>query len=142
MKDNYKTSRQIIGILAVIISLIMSINEDISFKIVATIFIYFVALAATFLTTPISKKIIKAGDAIANKYLRIFYYIIILPLTLLVAYILYWLVFLVYGNAADTMNEAAITILLFTATTIFAIVPYIQTLIVLACRRKQTDNKQ
>lgn len=135
MEKYYKISRQIICVLAVLISLIMCMNEDISVKIAATIFIFVVALGASFLTTPISKKMVKTGDGITNKYLRVLFYAAVLPLTLLVAYILMWVDIFIYEQSAQTINMAVLTIFLYIATTIVVIIPYVQTLIVLILRR-------
>lgn len=139
MKNYYTISRQIICIIAVLLSLIALINEDITVKVVVTIFVFLVTLAATHLTTPISKKLIKLGDGIANKYLRILFYFAILPLTLLIAYCVYGLILFTYNQSSGTINGAAITIFSYIATTIMIIVPYVQMLIVLMFRIIRKD---
>ena len=48
MKNYYTISRKILCILAVIISLIASIHEDISVKIVAVMLFFLITLAASF----------------------------------------------------------------------------------------------
>jgi len=135
MEKLYSKSRKIISILAVVISFFVMINEDISVKIVAMVFIFSVALAASYITTPISKKMLKMGDAIRNKYLRVLLYMAILPLTLLIAYIFYVLILAGYYRYGNSISMAAITVFLYVATTIVVIVPYVQTLIVLMLRR-------
>ena len=135
MKNYYTFSRKILCILAVIISLIASIHEHISVKIVAAILFFFITLAASFFTTPISKKVIHLGDSIANTFLRILFYCSILPLTLLIAYIL-------YDQSSGSINAAALTIFLYITTTIVVIVPYIQSLTVLILRKVLRDNNQ
>lgn len=136
MEKLYSKSRKIIGILAVIISFFIMINEDISVKIVAMVFIFSVALAASYIATPISKKMLKMGDAIGNKYLRILFYVVILPLTLLIAYIFYVLILAGYYRFGNSINMAAITVFLYVATTIVIIVPYVQTIVVMALRKR------
>ena len=140
MEKLYSKSRKIISILAIVISFFIMINEDISVKIVAMVFIFSVALAASYITTPISKKMLKMGDAIGNKYLRVLLYMAILPLTLLIAYIFYVLILAGYYRFGNSINMAAITVFLYVATTIVIIVPYVQTLIVLMLRRKNENN--
>lgn len=139
MKNCYTISRKVLCILAVIISLIATIHEDISVKIVACIFFFIIALAAGFFTTPISKKVIHLGDSIAHKFLRILFYFSILPVTLLIAYILYVLILFIYDQSSGSINGAVIAIFSYIATTITVIVPYIQTLIVLILRKKLKD---
>ena len=142
MKNYYTISRKILCILAVIISLTASIHEDISVKIVAVMLFFLITLAASFFTTPISKKVIHIGDSIANTFLRILFYCSILPLTLLIAYILYALILCIYDQSSGSINAAALTIFLYITTTIVVIVPYIQTLTVLILRKMLKDNNQ
>ena len=142
MKNYYTISRKILCILAVIISLIASIHEDISVKIVAVMLFFLITLAASFFTTPISKKVIHIGDSIANTFLRILFYCSILPLTLLIAYILYVLILCIYDQSSGSINAAALTIFLYITTTIVVIVPYIQSLTVLILRKVLRDNNQ
>lgn len=142
MENYYTISRQIIGILSVLLSLLALINEDISVIIVVTTLVFIIALTASFFTTPISKRIIKIWDVIAKQYLRILFYFAILPLTLFVAYIIYMLIMFVYNQMPISIEAAAITIISYISTTIMVIVPYIQTLIVLMLRVILKENKQ
>lgn len=136
MKNYYKKSRIIIGILAVLISLIALINEDISMKVIVTLFIFGIAFGTSFLTVPISEKMIKVGDAITNKILRVLFYCAMLPLTLLVAYILHILILAIFDRSSGSINAAVLTVFLYIATTVMVIVPYVQTIIVLIYRAK------
>ncbi len=136
MEKLYSKSRKIISILAVVISFFVMINEDISVKIVAMVFIFSVTLAASYITTPISKKMLEMGDAIGNRYLRILFYVVILPLTLLIAYIFYVLILAGYYRYGNSISMAAITVFLYVATTIVVIVPYVQTIVVMALRKR------
>ena len=54
MEGFYNKSRIIMFILAIVVSLIMFINEDISVKLYGTFFITIITLMASFLVTPIS----------------------------------------------------------------------------------------
>lgn len=74
MEEYYNKSRIVMLVLAVVISLIMFINEDISFKIYGTFFIAIITLVVSFLVTPISKKMIEIGDKLEKKLWRILYY--------------------------------------------------------------------
>ena len=135
MKNYYTISRVTIGILGVIITLISLINEDISMKFGVTIFVFIITLAASFLTTPISRKMLKIGDSIANKYIKVLFYFAVLPLTLFVAYILYMFDLFVFEKTSGSMNLALITVFIYISTTIMVVVPYVQALIVLICRK-------
>ncbi len=134
MKNEYALSGRIILISAILISWIMCINEDMTFKIVATVFISGVALAVSYITRPISTRVIRFGDSLTNRYLRILFYAILLPAVLITAYAWYVLILFWYDQSSQTMNLVALAIFGYTATTILMIVPYIQTLMVLAIR--------
>ena len=142
MEKYYAMSRKIMGILAVVLSLIMTINEDISVKVAFVILFFVVAVAAGFLLAPISKQMIRVGDSITNKLLRSLYYVAILPVTLLVAFVIYIIIVYLFGQIDGDLGTAIICVFLFTATTIAVLVPYIQTLIVLVVRRKSEAEKR
>lgn len=142
MEKYYAMSRKIMGILAVVISLIMTVNEDISVKVAFVILFFVVAVAAGFLLAPISKQMIRVGDSITNKLLRSLYYVAILPVTLLVAFVIYIIIVYLFSQIDGDLGTAIICVFLFTATTIAVLVPYIQTLIVLVVRRKSEAEKR
>lgn len=146
MKRCYMVSRIVICVLAGVVSFIVLNNEHITLKIGATVSITVVAFVMSFLATPISKQMINIGDGIMNKYFRIFYYIILLPLILLGVWILWMLIHFFYAymeHSAEfgkALGEALITIFLCGVTFIMFIVPYLQMLIVLLLRVILKDN--
>lgn len=148
MKIHYMLSRIIIVVLAVICSFIALINEHITLKLTATVLFGVAAMVTSFLATPISKRIISTGDSIANKYLRVLYYILLLPLILLIVYLLCMLILLIFSRPehsaelAEALGKALITLFLFAVIFIAFIVPYVQTLIVLLLRKIMKDKTE
>ena len=145
MKKYYSVSRIVISVLAVIISLIALINEDISFKVAGATLAAVVALVTSFVATPVSKRLIRTGDDIANKYLRALYYILILPVILLIVFVIYLMIMFIYDHMEQptefgaALSQALIVVFLYAAVFIAFIVPYIQTLIVLLLRKILKD---
>lgn len=149
MEGYYNKSRIIMLILAVVVSLIMFINEDISFKLYGTFFIAIVTLVASYLFTPISKKMIERGDKLEKKLWRILYYVLGLPIFLVMLFLVAFVVitFLFNNKLQSTQDFGAllsigiIMILLFIGSGIVLMVPYIQSLIVLFLRNRKKKNK-
>lgn len=140
MKNSYTISRIVICVLAGVISLIALHNEHITLIFGATVLITVVALVMSFLTTPVSKQMIGIGDRIMNKYLRVFYYFMLLPFILVVVYLLWMLIYYSFdhmGQSAEmgeALGKALIAVFLGVVVFIMFIVPYIQSLIVLLLR--------
>lgn len=149
MEGYYNKSRIIMLILAVVVSLIMFINEDISFKLYGTFFIAIVTLVVSYLVTPISKKMIERGDKLEKKLWRILYYVLVLPILLVMLFLVAFVVitFLFNNKLQNTQDFGAllgvgiIMIFLFIASGIVLMVPYIQSLIVLFLRNREKKNK-
>ena len=145
MKNCYAISRIVICVLAGIISLIVFHNEDIALMLGGTVLITVVALVMSFLTTPISKQMIGIGNRIKNKFLRVFYYLMLLPFILAVVYLLWILIynFFYHMEATDlgeALGQALIALFLGVVVFIMFIVPYVQSLIVLLLRVNRKDN--
>ena len=149
MEGYYNKSRIIMLILAVVVSLIMFINEDISFKLYGTFFIAIVTLVVSYLVTPISKKMIERGDKLEKKLWRILYYVLGLPIFLVMLFLVAFVVitFLFNNKLQSTQDFGAllsigiIMIFLFIGSGIVLMVPYIQSLIVLFLRNREKKNK-
>ena len=149
MEEYYNKSRIIMLILSVVVSLIMFINEDISFKIYGTFFIAIVILVASYLVTPISKKMIERGDNLEKKLWRILYYILVLPILLVMLFLMAFvgITFLFNNKLQNTQEFEAllgvgiIMIFLFIGSGIVLMVPYIQSLIVLFLRNREKKRK-
>lgn len=150
MKEYYSKSRIIMLVLAVVVSLIMFINEHISFKIYGTFFIAIVTLVVSFLFTPISKKIIERGDRIEKKLLRIIYYVFGLPILLVMLFLVAFVgITFLFNNKLESTKEfgallgiGILMFYLFIASGVALIVPYIQSLIVLFLRNKDKNDKK
>lgn len=150
MEGYYNKSRIIMLILAVVVSLIMFINEDISFKLYGTFFIAIVTLVVSYMVTPISKKMIERGDKLEKKLWRILYYVLVLPILLVMLFLVAFVVitFLFNNKLQNTQDFGAllgvgiIMIFLFIASGIVLMVPYIQSLIVLFLRNREKKNKK
>ena len=143
MKNSYTISRIVISVLAGIISLIVWHNEHITLMLGATVLITVVALVMSFLATPVSKQMIGIGDRIMNKFLRVFYYFILLPLILVVVYLLWRLNYYFFehmersAEMGEALGKALIAVFLGVIVLIMFIVPYVQSLIVLLLRGKR-----
>ena len=147
MEKEYRLSRIIIAVLTMIISFIMFINEHISVKIVAMGLFTSAAFLSSFLGTKVSQKMIQIGDKIATILLRVLYYIALLIALLNVACILLMIFNFItdiipYSNEIGiAAGQAMLTVLIGSSFLVFAIIPYIQTLIVLGLR-KIMSNRQ
>ena len=121
-------------------------NEDISVRLFATALFTVAALITSILGTRVSVRIIKMGDRIKNKLVRVLYYIG-LPIALICLTGLVWVVMaVVNGKLANTDNigtsfgRSYMLAIVAITVCIFAIVPYIQTIIVLVLRKFKKFN--
>lgn len=141
MEKSYKISRVILAIVTFIIFNIMIINEDVSWKIIPFVF-GAIVFGLSFPSSVISKKLLNIGNNLESKFLRIFYYIIALPIiSFLIFGVVCLIMYFIYENI-PTPNEfgaalgQALIFLFFVATVfICVILPYIQTVIVLVLNR-------
>lgn len=146
MKNSYTISRIVICVLAGGISLVALHNEHITLMLGATLLIMAAALVMSFPATPVSKRMIGIGDCIVNKYLRVFYYFMLLPFILAVVYLLWMLIYYFFAHMeqsaemGEALGKALIAVFLGDVVFIMFIVPYVQSLIVLLLRLKRKDN--
>ena len=149
MREHYNKSRIVMLVLAVVISLIMFINEDISFKIYGTFFIAIITLVVSFLVTPISKKMIEIGDKLEKKLWRILYYVLMLPITLVLIILVCLLIGYIddlrapekYQDMGAALSHAFEVIALYVIFFILFLLPYVQSLIVLFLRNREKKRK-
>ena len=150
MEEYYNKSRIVMLVLAVVISLIMFINEDISFKIYGTFFIAIITLVVSFLVTPISKKMIEIGDKLEKKLWRILYYVLMLPITLVLIILVCLLIGYIddlrapekYQDMGAALSHAFEVIALYVIFFILFLLPYVQSLIVLFLRNREKKRKK
>ena len=137
----YMISGIILAIMAFIIFNIIIINEDKSWKILPPIFAL-IAFGISFPSSIVSEKLMNFGDKIANKLVKILFYIIAMPVCIFVLFLAMYTIITFIVDALPTPNELGaalgqgLLILFFIAIgTIGILVPYIQTLIVLILKQ-------
>ena len=127
-------------LLTFIILNIMFINESITWTILSTILsliVYIIGFSGMF----ISKKIIKIGDNIKNKLLKILYYIFLPIVLLLICFIIYNFSFFVLENILRlndctlSLGEGLLVLFGIILICMFILIPYIETIIVLMLKR-------
>lgn len=146
LSKEYKISGIFITILVMTATFIIFHNEDISVRLFATALFTVAALIISILGTRLSIRIIKTGDRIKNKLVKVLYYIG-LPIALICLTGLVWAVMaVVNGKLANTddigtsFGQSYLLAIVAIAVCIFAIIPYIQTIIVLALRKFKKFN--
>ena len=127
-------------LLTFIILNIMFINESITWTILSAILsliVYIIGFSGMF----ISKKIIKIGDNIKNKLLKILYYIFLPIVLLLICFIIYNFSFFVLENILRlndctlSLGEGLLVLFGIILICMFILIPYIETIIVLMLKR-------
>lgn len=140
MKKEYGLSRVILVVLALVIVLIIFQNEH-RMKQVAGFFYCSVALLASFLGTPVSRKMIRIGDGISHVLLRILYYIGLLVGSLAIAALVGVGCVTVLGNVLplsdgmEGLGQALWIVFFGSSLFVFLVVPYLQTILVLLLRK-------
>lgn len=146
LSKEYKISGIFITILVMAATFIIFHNEDISVRLFATALFTVAALITSILGARLSIRIIKTGDRIKNKLVKVLYYIG-LPIALICLTGLVWVVMAVVNgklaNADDigtSFGQSYLLAIVAIDVCIFAIIPYIQTIIVLALRKFKKFN--
>jgi hypothetical protein len=146
LSKEYKISGIFITILVMAATFIIFHNEDISVRLFATALFTVAALITCFLGTRVGVRIIKTGDRIKNKLVKVLYYIG-LPIALICLTGLVWVVMAVVNgklvntdNIGTSFGQSYMLAIVAIAVCIFAIVPYIQTIIVLGLRKFKKFN--
>lgn len=146
LSKEYKISGMFITILVMAATFIIFHNEDISVRLFATALFTVATSITSILGTRVSIRIIKTGDRIKNKLVKVLYYIG-LPIALICLTGLVWAVMaVVNGNLANTddigtsFGQSYLLAIVAIAVCIFAIIPYIQTIIVLVLRKFKKFN--
>lgn len=137
-KKHYSISRVILTLITFIIFCILFREEDISF-IRITISMTALAFVISFPGALLSKKLIKIGNNIKNKTLKVLYYLVFLPSLAIIIFLgLYAIIYTIYLNfpensnsLQDSLSKAFFVIINMFASVILVAIPYFQTLIVL-----------
>lgn len=141
MEKEYGLSRVILVVLALVIVLIIFQNEHDTMKQVAGFFFCSAALLASFLGTPVSRKMIRIGDGISHVLLRILYYIGLLVGSLAIAALVGVGCVTVLGNVLplsdgmEGLGQALWIVFFGSSLFVFLVVPYLQTIFVLLLRK-------
>ena len=136
MKKINMISRVIMAVITFILFSIMIINEDSSWNVVPVIF-SLIVFGLSFPSTIFAEKIIKIGNKINNKLLKIAYYVF-LPIVLLgICLIIYMIVLYIDDTFINTPNEfgaalgqAFLLLFIIAVMTIVIVLPYVQAIII------------
>lgn len=120
---------------------IMIINEDSSWNIVPGIF-SLIVFGLSFPSTILAERIIKIGNKINNKLLKIAYYIFLPIILLVICLAIYMIALYIYDTFITTPNEigaalgqALLLLFIVTVGVIVIILPYIQAVIINILKR-------
>lgn len=145
MKSEYQWARRIIVILTAIVFMVLLCgsfgNGFFELLPLAGVFVG-VAWLVCFLSMGISRKMIQIGDKLPNLFLRVLYYIVLLPLVLII-WLGIWAAIesIVDANArphqemGEALSDAFMALFWGAVFMIFVLVPYIQSLLVLLLRK-------
>ena len=140
-KKAYAISRIIIPIITLLVFLILFINEDASFMKLALIFVS-ISFLASFPSTIVSTKILKIGNKIKNKILKILYYLLLLPmLAIALSIITYIIIIHIYDllpkakDFSTNLGRAIAAISVSIIGAILILVPYVQSILVLIIKK-------
>ena len=141
MKKINMMSRIIMVVITFILFSIMIINEDSSWNIVPGIF-SLIVFDLSFPSTILAERIIKIGNKINNKLLKIAYYIFLPIILLVICLAIYMIALYIYDAFITTPNEigaalgqALLLLFIVTVGVIVIILPYIQAVIINILKR-------
>lgn len=141
MKKINMMSRIIMVVITFILFSIMIINEDSSWNIVPGIF-SLIVFGLSFPSTILAEKIIKIGNKINNKLLKIAYYIFLPIILLVICLAIYIIALYIYDTFITTPNElgaalgqALLFLFIVIVGVIVIILPYIQAVIINILKR-------
>ena len=141
MKKINMMSRIIMVVITFILFSIMIINEDSSWNIVPGIF-SLIVFGLSFPSTILAERIIKIGNKINNKLLKIAYYIFLPIILLVICLAIYMIALYINDTFITTPNEigaalgqALLLLFIVTVGVIVIILPYIQAVIINILKR-------
>ncbi len=145
MEREYQWARRIIMILTAIVFMVLLCgsfgNGFFELLPLAGVFVG-AAWLVCFFGTGVSRKMIQIGDKISNKFLRVLYYIMLLPLVLVI-WLAIWAVieYIVDANdrphqeMGEALSDALMALFWGAVFMVFVLVPYVQSLLVLLLRK-------
>ena len=154
MKREFQWARGIIVILTALVFMVLLCGAfgNSFFELVPLACVFAgAAWLICFIGTGVSRKMIQIGDKISNKFLRVLYYIMLLPLVLII-WLGIWAVIEAIVDAndqphqemAEALSEAFMALFWGAVFMIFVLVPYVQSLLVLILRKvlKKKDEEE
>ena len=154
MKREFQWVRRIVVILTALVFIVMlcgSFGNGFFELLPLAVLFSGAAWVVCFLGTGISRKMIQIGDKIRNRFLRALYYIMLLPLVLLIWLMIWSIIEAIidsdggfYAVPGDPMEDALIALFWGAIFMVVVLVPYVQSLLVLIFRKvlKRKDGEE
>lgn len=145
MKREFQWARGIIVILTALVFIVMLCGAfgNSFFELVPLACVFAgAAWLICFIGTGVSRKMIQIGDKIRNRFLRVLYYIMLLPLVLVVWLAIWAMIESIvesdggfYAVPSDPIEDALIALFWGAVFVVILLVPYVQSLLVLLLRK-------
>ena len=136
MKKINMISRIILSIIVFILFSIFIMNEDSSWIIIPIIFSV-ITFGLSFPSTIFAQKIIKIGDKINNKLLKVLYYILLLIILLVLCLVIYFIIINIYdkhiihpNEFMDALDIGLLLLFIIYCLIIAIVLPYFQAIII------------
>ena len=136
MKKINMISRIILSIIVFILFSIFIMNEDSSWIIIPIIFSV-ITFGLSFPSTIFAQKIIKIGDKINNKLLKVLYYILLLIILLVLCLVIYFIIINIYdkhiihpNEFMDALDIGLLLLFIIYCLILAVVLPYFQAIII------------
>lgn len=147
MKKINMISRIILSIIVFILFSIFIMNEDSSWIIIPIIFSV-ITFGLSFPSTIFAQKIIKIGDKINNKLLKVLYYILLLIILLVLCLLIYFIIINIYdkhiihpNEFMDALDIGLLLLFIIYCLVIAVVLPYFQAIIINILKKYATIKK-
>ncbi len=147
MKKINMISRIILSIIVFILFSIFIMNEDSSWIIIPIIFSV-ITFGLSFPSTIFAQKIIKIGDKINNKLLKVLYYILLLIILLVLCLVIYFIIINIYdkhiihpNEFMDALDIGLLLLFIIYCLILAVVLPYFQAIIINILKKYATIKK-
>ena len=147
MKKINMISRIILSIIVFILFSIFIMNEDSSWIIIPIIFSV-ITFGLSFPSTIFAQKIIKIGDKINNKLLKVLYYILLLIILLVLCLVIYFIIINIYdkhiihpNEFMDALDIGLLLLFIIYCLIIAVVLPFFQAIIINILKKYATIKK-
>ena len=147
MKKINMISRIILSIIVFILFSIFIMNEDSSWIIIPIIF-SLITFGLSFPSTIFAQKIIKIGDKINNKLLKVLYYILLLIILLVLCLVIYFIIINIYdkhiihpNEFMDALDIGLLLLFIIYCLILAVVLPYFQAIIINILKKYATIKK-